>query len=160
MFTTTRTLLAATALAVTVLAGCGGGDDAEPVAEAAAEPAAEPAPAVEPTSEEIVKQPSGLVTPQYAAELAHAGVTVIDVRTPEEYAEGHIDGAALIDFYEPGFVDEIAALPLDGEYLIYCRSGNRSGQTFGLVSELGFEQVWDMDGGVNAYGAAGLPLVR
>ncbi len=64
----------------------------------------------------------------------------------------------MIDFYEPGFADEIAALDPEGEYLLYCRSGNRSGQTAALMAELGFEQVWDLDGGVIAYGAAGLDL--
>lgn len=149
---TTSGSLISLALAAAVLAGCGGDDDAEPVAAEA--PAA-------PADEAPARPALGLVTPQEAADLAVAeGITVIDVRTPDEFAEGHIDGATLVDFYEPGFADEIAALPRDGEYLIYCRSGNRSGQTFGLMSELGFEQVWDLDGGVNAYGAAGLPLVR
>jgi rhodanese-related sulfurtransferase len=160
---TTSGSLISLALAATVLAGCGGGDDAEPVAEAAAEPAAEVAAEApdEAPAEAPARPAVGLVTPQQAAELAVAdGITVIDVRTPEEFAEGHIEGATLIDFYEPGFANEIAALDPDGEYLIYCRSGNRSGQTFGLMAELGFAQVWDLDGGVNAYGAAGLPLVR
>ena len=101
----------------------------------------------------------GLVTPGEAAELAASGITVIDVRTPEEFAEGHLADATLIDFYDADFADQIAALPTDQEYVLYCRSGNRSGQTFALMEELGFEQVYDMDGGIIDYAAEGLPLV-
>ena len=75
-----------------------------------------------------------------AAALAElSNITVIDVRTPEEYAEGHIDGAQLIDFYSDTFGDDIAALDPDGEFLVYCRSGHRSGQAVGLMRELGFD---------------------
>jgi len=142
-----RTTYLAVAVAATgILASCGGGD-AE-VAQADAAPADVAAPDAE----------YGLVSPEEAAALAADGITVIDVRTPEEFAEGHIDGAEMIDFYTDSFVDDIAALDPDQEYLLYCRSGNRSGQTFALMQELGFEQVYDMDGGMNAYQAEGLPL--
>ena len=60
-----------------------------------------------------------------------------------------------------GDVDpELAELDPDETYLVYCRSGNRSGQTTALLDELGFEQVYDLDGGVLAWQSAGLPLVR
>ena len=103
----------------------------------------------------------GLVAPDTAAVLAaQEGVTVIDVRTPEEYDAGHLaDADRLIDFYDAGFADAIAELDRDGEYLVYCRSGNRSGQTAALMEQLGFDQVWDLDGGVNAWSADGLALV-
>lgn len=55
---------------------------------------------------------------------------------------------------------EKGALDPDDTYLLYCRSGNRSGQTAALMQQLGFENVYDMDGGVVAYGEQGLPLVR
>ena len=51
---------------------------------------------------------------------------MLDVRTPEEFAEGHVEGATLIDFYEPDFAERIAALDRDATYVVYCRSGNRS----------------------------------
>lgn len=131
------------------LAACGGDDDASgPVAEPAAESEAG-APAF------------GLVSPQQALDLSKdPDIVVIDVRTPEEFAEGYIEGADMLDFYADTFADDIAALDPDNTYLLYCRSGNRSGQTAALMQQLGFENVYDMDGGVVAYGEQGLPLVR
>lgn len=150
---TRRTAATAVAIvAVLGVAGCGGDDDtATPAAEAAPDGA---------DASSTARPAYGLVGAEQAAELAADGVTVLDVRTPEEYAEGHIDGAELIDFYDSTFADQIAALDPGEEYLVYCRSGNRSGQAVALMQELGFEQVWDLDGGVVAYDAAGLPLVR
>ncbi len=111
-----------------------------------------------------VAAPSGisLVTPTDAAETIAAApddLVILDVRTPEEFAEGHIDGAVMIDFYRPDFADELAKLDPDVPYVLYCRSGNRSGQTAALMNELGFRQVDDVDGGVLAWQDAGLPLV-
>jgi phage shock protein E len=101
----------------------------------------------------------GLVTPQQAAELAtDSDITVIDVRTPEEFAEGHIEGAMMIDFSAPDFADRVAELDPEQEYLVYCRSGNRSGQAVAIMRKLGFDRVFDMEGGTVAYAAAGLPL--
>ncbi len=138
------------------LAACGGGDDTSSAADVTAAPD---------VGASVVDDAGpatsfGLVTPRTALDLAgRDDVTVIDVRTPEEFAEGHIEGATMIDFYTDTFADEIAALDPDGTYLLYCRSGNRSGQTAVLMDQLGFEQVYDLEGGVNAYGAEGLPLV-
>ena len=127
---------------VITIAGCGGDETAAPVVE----------------TEAAADAPDyGFVTPDQAVELAASGVTIIDVRTPEEYAEGHIDGAQLIDFYSDTFAEQIAALDPDGEYLVYCRSGNRSGQTTALMQQNGIDQVWDLRGGVIA---GDLPLVR
>jgi rhodanese-related sulfurtransferase len=132
------------------LTACGGGDPAEPVAEAA------PADVAGSADGDV---PFGLVSPQTAAGLAaDTDITVIDVRTPEEYGGGHLDGATMVDFYADTFADEIAGLDRDGTYLIYCRSGNRSGQTSALMEQLGFEQVYDLDGGVIAWSGAGLTL--
>lgn len=94
----------------------------------------------------------GSVDAAEAAALAARGVTVIDVRTPEEFAEGHVDGAELIDFYEPTFAERIAELDRSREYLVYCRSGNRSGQAVELMEQLGFGQVWELEGGVLSIG--------
>jgi rhodanese-related sulfurtransferase len=140
--------LAVPALLVSI-AGCGSNDSAESV------PTSELPAATAAASAAV----TGLVSPQEAASLAaDSGVTVIDVRTPEEFGEGHISGATMIDFYAPDFADQIGKLDRDQRYLVYCRSGNRSGQTTALMAELGFERVADLDGGVIAWSAAGLPL--
>jgi rhodanese-related sulfurtransferase len=85
-------------------------------------------------------------------------LVVLDVRTPEEFAEGHLDGAVLVDFYATDFVDQLAALDTDVPYLVYCRSGNRSGETLGVMEQLGFSSVVDVDGGIVAWSGAGLPV--
>jgi rhodanese-related sulfurtransferase len=85
-------------------------------------------------------------------------LVVLDVRTPEEFDEAHIDGAVLVDFYDPDFAEQLAELDPDVPYLLYCRSGNRSGQTTAIMEQLGFIDVADVDGGILAWGEAGLPL--
>ena len=93
---------------------------------------------------------------QDAAEAAKAdGRTVIDVRTPEEFAEGHVDGATLVNFQDPGFADAIADLDPDGSYVVYCRSGNRSAQAATKMRAIGLD-VTD-GGGLPDMVAAGWP---
>jgi len=88
-------------------------------------------------------------------ENAPADLVILDVRTPEEYETARLDGALIIDFYETDFADRIAELDRDVPYLLYCRSGNRSGQTRQIMEDLGFTEVYDVDGGINAWQAAG-----
>ena len=88
-----------------------------------------------------------------------ADLVILDVRTPEEFAEGHIEGAIMLDFYRDDFADELAKLDPDVPYVLYCRSGNRSGQTRSLMEGLGFVDVADVDGGIGGWLDAGLPLV-
>jgi len=102
------------------------------------------------------------ISPQEAATIVAqppADLVVLDVRTPEEYAEGHLDGAVLVDFYDPDFADQVSQLDPEVPYLVYCRSGNRSGQTLTLMEQLGFTSVADVDGGIVAWQSAGLPVV-
>lgn len=84
---------------------------------------------------------------------------ILDVRTPEEYAEGHLAGSVLLDFYAADFEEKLAGLDRDKIYLVYCRSGNRSGQAADLMEEMGFLEVYDM-GGINQWTAEGLPAVK
>lgn len=89
-----------------------------------------------------------------------ADLVILDVRTPEEFAEGHLEGAIMIDFYEPDFADRLAELDPNVPYLLYCRSGNRSGQTTTIMEGLGFTNVADIDGGIGAWAQAGLETVN
>jgi phage shock protein E len=87
-------------------------------------------------------------------------LVILDVRTPEEFAEVHLDGAVMIDFYEADFADRLGELDPEVPYLLYCRSGNRSGQTTAIMGDLGFTDVADVDGGIVAWSGAGLPVVN
>jgi phage shock protein E len=69
------------------------------------------------------------------------GVVLIDVRTPEEFSEGHIAGAMNIDVQSPTFDSEIASLDKSVTYALYCRSGNRSGIAAGKMSDAGFISI-------------------
>jgi phage shock protein E len=83
-------------------------------------------------------------------------VTVIDVRTPEEFDEGHLDGAELFDIQSPDFEERIAALDRHEPYVVYCRTGNRSAVAVELMEELGFTEVYDV-GGYAELADAGAP---
>ncbi len=85
---------------------------------------------------------------------------ILDVRTPEEYAGGYIERAINLDFYSETFKDELNKFDKDNRYLIYCRSGNRGGRALDIMEELGFEEVYNMAGGMVQWDSEGLPTVK
>lgn len=87
------------------------------------------------------------------------GVIVLDVRTPEEFAAGYLEGAKLLDFNGGEFAAELLTLDPDAEYLVYCRSGNRSGQAIALMQAEGFEKVTNLGSLEQAASATGLPIL-
>ncbi|MGV8967058.1 MAG: rhodanese-like domain-containing protein [Cellulomonas sp.] len=100
------------------------------------------------------------VTPADAvAVIAKPGVAVLDVRTPDEFATGHLAGAVNIDIEGQTFDQQVADLPKDATYVVYCRSGNRSGVATKKLADLGFTDVYDVQGGIVAWQAAGGPVV-
>jgi rhodanese-related sulfurtransferase len=90
----------------------------------------------------------------------HANFTIIDVRTPAEYDAGHIPGAIIRDYRSATFRDDIAKLDRNKIYLVYCASGNRSASARDVMQELGFQQIYNMNGGFTAWTAQGLPVVK
>lgn len=87
------------------------------------------------------------------------GVIVLDVRTPEEYGAGYLEGAKLLDFNGGQFAAELSTLDPDAEYLVYCRSGNRSAQAISLMQAEGFEKVTNLGSLEQASSATGLPIL-
>lgn len=85
---------------------------------------------------------------------------IIDVRTPDEYAAGHLEGALNIDVQSANFDSLVMTQPLDGEYVLYCRSGNRSAQATSRMQSMGFTDVTDAGSMQNASSATGLPIVQ
>ena len=83
---------------------------------------------------------------------------IIDVRTPEEFANEHIENALNLDYYSEKFRDELNKLDKEKTYLIYCRSGNRSGKALSIMKELAFREVYNMLGGIIQWKAEGYPL--
>ena len=102
----------------------------------------------------------GLITPQQASEVLLAlqddpTFVLLDIRTPAEVDAGHISGTTELDYYSATFRSDLEVLDRELIYLIYCRTGNRTGQTMAIMEELGFERVYDLDGGITQWMAAG-----
>lgn len=73
---------------------------------------------------------------------------LLDVRTPEEVADGYIPNATNIDIHlGQGFINEIEKLDKTKTYYVYCRSGARSGQACAIMNSLGFEHTYNLLGG-------------
>ena len=85
---------------------------------------------------------------------------ILDVRTPEEYDSGYIEGAINIDYNSEDFSAQLETLDKDKTYLIYCRTGRRSAGARDVMEELGFREVYNMSGGIVEWEAQGLPIVR
>ncbi len=105
------------------------------------------------------------ITPQEAFTLIQSNqnnpdFVIIDVRTPQEFAEGHIENASNIDFYSATFREELDNLDKNKTYLIYCRSGSRSGSALDIMAEHDFSEVYNMSGGIIAWDIEGLPTVK
>ena len=86
------------------------------------------------------------------------GLVVLDIRTPEEFDSGYIAGASNLDSYEPDFATSLDALDKELPYFVYCRSGNRSATAIETMKDLGFTEVYELDGGVVSWAEAGYPL--
>jgi rhodanese-related sulfurtransferase len=100
------------------------------------------------------------VDPQaFLTTAAQSGTTVIDVRTPAEYAAGHIDGAINIDVEGPTFSSDIEQLDKNGAYALYCHSGRRSAIAADQMSQAGFTKITNLKGGIADLQAAGGAVV-
>ena len=95
----------------------------------------------------------------FQKKVQEPGVVVLDVRSAGEYFGGHIEGAINIDVEGMTFDGDIAALDKSKTYAVYCHSGRRSGIAVGKMAEAGFKSLFNLDGGIQAWQAAGLPLV-
>jgi phage shock protein E len=148
--TSSRPVLALAAAVALVISACGGDDDSaqdETPTESSASVAAAGVSVVPPE--------------EAAATLADPpeDLVILDVRTQEEFDEGHIEGAVLLDIYRDDFAEELATFDRDVPYVLYCRSGNRSQQARQMMADLGFASVQDVDGGIVGWQQAGFPVV-
>jgi phage shock protein E len=104
--------------------GCGAGD--------------EPAPAVSSDASSVTSAP---VSPSEALERIADGARVIDVRTAEEFAAGHVDGAVNLDVQQADFEEQVSELPREESYVVYCASGRRASGAVEKMTALGFNDV-------------------
>ncbi|HMZ45863.1 MAG TPA: rhodanese-like domain-containing protein [Chitinophagaceae bacterium] len=90
-----------------------------------------------------------LSSSNYALALAQdKSAQLIDVRTPEEYEEGHLENAVNINIKDSNFIELVKKLNKEKPVYVYCRSGVRSRKAGAELEKLGFKQIFDLDGGI------------
>jgi len=85
---------------------------------------------------------------------------ILDVRTPEEFSDGHIEDAINIDFNSQGFKDSLNKLDKSKTYLVYCRTANRSRGAVNIMEELDFTQIYHLLGGIVQWEKEGFPVIK
>ncbi|NYG55919.1 rhodanese-like domain-containing protein [Nocardioides perillae] len=101
-----------------------------------------------------------LDAPDFAERMAEPGTVLLDVRTPEEFAAGHIAGARNLPLAAPDFVEQVRALDPGATYAVYCRTDRRSGEALAVLAEHGLTDAYDLAGGMEAWQAYGGAVVR
>ncbi|TFH50324.1 MAG: rhodanese-like domain-containing protein [Methanothrix sp.] len=86
-------------------------------------------------------------------------LVILDVRTPQEYSSGHLKDSINLDFRSPSFLDELARLDRNNVYLVYCRTGIRSGRCVQHMGSMGFRYLYDMAGGLIEWRRVGYEVV-
>lgn len=97
---------------------------------------------------------------EFSEVIAQPGVIILDVRTPEEFNAGHIPNAININVADSNFSSEVSKLDKNATVAVYCRSANRSAVATNEMAELGFTDMYDMQGGIIDWEAAGGPVVN
>jgi phage shock protein E len=147
-------LFAAATIALTItLAGCSS-DSSTSSADAGA--------TTSETVNVVVEKPDTPVrvdVTEFSSIVTAPGVQIIDVRTPEEFAQGHIEGAVNFNVEGPDFATQVAGLDPAGTYAVYCRSGNRSQPAVGYMAQQGITGIYELESGTVGWDEAGLPLV-
>lgn len=105
-------------------------------------------------------QPVRVGVSEFAKVIDSPGTQIIDVRTPEEFADGHIAGAVNIPVESADFLDNVAQLDPNGTYAVYCRSGNRSQGAVDGMASVGIENIYELESGTIGWTGEGLPLVQ
>ena len=91
-------------------------------------------------------------------EKIDSSVQLIDVRTPKEYAEGHIKHATNINFFEDNFIELMSELDKKKPIYIYCKGGSRSAKASEKLKEVGFTKIYDLEGGITKWKNEGKEL--
>ena len=120
---------------------------------------ARPVPATQPTSQPASRY-TDIDVDRFQELMKQPNTMVLDVRTPTEFAQGHIAGAVLIDVNSPDFAKKIAELDKNKTYLVHCRSGIRSTTACNTMASLSFPHLYNMIGGITAWQGAGKPVEK
>jgi len=102
-----------------------------------------------------------VITPEEMKEISKVeDMQLIDVRTPEEYEEGYIEGFQNIDFYSENFAQDIEKLDKSKPVIVCCRSGRRSADCAKQLEEKGFVKIYDLEGGIAKWEFEGLDIKK
>jgi phage shock protein E len=96
----------------------------------------------------------------FEAKIKNQKVQLIDVRTPAEFASGHLKNAKNINYASDNFPEEMSKLDHTKALYIYCAAGGRSSKAVPVLEQLGFKQIFDLEGGINAWKTAGKETVK
>lgn len=88
---------------------------------------------------------------EFKAKLNEPGVVVLDVRTPEETADGKVEGAIELNYYDGDFAQQLSRLDKQKTYLVYCHAGGRSTEACQQMQAQGFAQVYNFKGGYSSW---------
>lgn len=92
---------------------------------------------------------------------SHVGTAqIVDVRTPAEWNEGIMEGAAMINFYDADFDKQLENLDKEKPVAVYCKVGGRSGQAMAKMKDMGFKEIYNLKGGMDAWKSAKKPTVK
>ena len=97
---------------------------------------------------------------KYEKKMEQPDVQLVDVRTPEEFAEGHLENAINIDITADDFDSKIAALDKENPVMVYCKAGGRSAKASSRLNELGFKNISDLEGGIINWNSENKPIVK
>ncbi len=101
-----------------------------------------------------------LSTSEFSKKIEEEGIQLIDVRTAGEVAEGKIPSAVNIDYNSPEFKKMAAKLDPTKPVAVYCKVGGRSARAAKIFQDLGFKEVYDLEGGILSWNADGLPIEK
>ncbi|TXI62246.1 MAG: rhodanese-like domain-containing protein [Flavobacterium sp.] len=97
---------------------------------------------------------------KYEKNMAQPDVQLVDVRTPEEFSEGHLENAINIDVTADDFDAKVASLDKEKPVMVYCKSGGRSAKASARLKELGFKTITDLEGGITNWKSENKPVVK
>lgn len=97
---------------------------------------------------------------KYEKKMTQPEVQLVDVRTPEEFNEGHLENAINIDVTADDFDAKVASLDKEKPVMVYCKSGGRSAKASARLKELGFKTISDLEGGITNWKSENKPVVK
>jgi len=102
---------------------------------------------------------SSLVTPEELS-LKQEEIVLIDVRTPREFEQGHLENSVNINIADSSFKEEVGKLDRSEPVYVYCKVGGRSAKAASILREMGFEEVYDLEGGIRNWEKSGMKVVK